>query len=155
MSPDSPASFEPFVPLGRLVELLGVPMGTLYRWCYDPDGKGFPYYRVGRHSKVRLSEVDAWLRKYAASPGVRDLTPRPHLLEGIAMPDCVREASQHTGNCVLHFWSNGSPEGNGKVTQFFKQLAARNPNANVIFTDSGPSAPRRGAAGPQARLAVP
>jgi len=131
MSPDTAADFEPLVPLSRLVELLGVPKKTLYTWC-SAGSKGFPYYRVGKHSRVPLSEIDAWLRQYAASPGVRDLTPRPRPLEGKRLPDRMPHAAQQAGNCTVDFRTNGSPSSNRRVTEIFGRLAQRNPNIRVI-----------------------
>jgi predicted DNA-binding transcriptional regulator AlpA len=66
-SEDIPDGFEPLVGIDVVVEKLGVPKKTIYQWCYQSRVTGFPYYRVGRWSKFRLSEIEQWLRKYRFS----------------------------------------------------------------------------------------
>ena len=54
---------EPLVGGRDVSEYLGVPETTLYQWRHK--GIGPRGYRVGRHTKYRLSEVDAWLERKA------------------------------------------------------------------------------------------
>jgi excisionase family DNA binding protein len=51
----------------ELAEYLGVPVATIYRWRYTRDGP--VGYRVGRHIRYRIADVERWLE------GQRD--PRP------------------------------------------------------------------------------
>lgn len=46
-----------------LAQFLRVPLGTVYRW--RQHGEGPRGYRVGRHVRYRLSEVEAWLERQA------------------------------------------------------------------------------------------
>ena len=43
----------------ELADYLSVPVGTIYRWRYARDGP--VGYRVGRHVRYRLSDVEHWL----------------------------------------------------------------------------------------------
>jgi excisionase family DNA binding protein len=45
--------------IAELADYLGVPVATIYRWRYTRDGP--VGYRVGRHVRYRLSDVDRWL----------------------------------------------------------------------------------------------
>lgn len=45
-------------------EHLGVARDTIYRWI---EAKRLPAYRVGRHWKLKLEEVDQWVREGGAS----------------------------------------------------------------------------------------
>lgn len=56
--------FEPLVDIQTLVNHLGIPRKTIYKWAYEHITTGFPFYKVGRHLKFRLSEVDCWLRTF-------------------------------------------------------------------------------------------
>ncbi|WP_420176990.1 helix-turn-helix transcriptional regulator [Luteococcus sp. OSA5] len=42
-----------------LARLLGVPVPTIYAWRYR--GEGPRGYKVGRHVRFRLAEVNTWL----------------------------------------------------------------------------------------------
>lgn len=42
-----------------LAELLGVPVATVRWWLHQ--GTGPAYYKLGRHPKFRLSDIDRWL----------------------------------------------------------------------------------------------
>ncbi len=45
----------------ELAEYLGVPLRTLYAWRYRGEGpKG---YKIGRHIRYRLDDVEAWLER--------------------------------------------------------------------------------------------
>ncbi len=46
---------------GELAAYLSVPLATIYRWRYH--GKGPVSYRVGRHVRYKLEEVEAWLER--------------------------------------------------------------------------------------------
>ena len=54
---------EPLISITDVSELLGVPVGTLYRWRYL--GEGPPGYRIGRHVRYRRSAVEAWIEQQA------------------------------------------------------------------------------------------
>lgn len=43
----------------ELAGLLGVPVATIYRWRSQHDGP--PGFRVGRHVRYRLDDVQEWL----------------------------------------------------------------------------------------------
>jgi len=53
--------------ISELAGYLGVPVATIYRWRYTHDG---PIgYRVGRHIRYRLTDVERWLERQ------RDIRP--------------------------------------------------------------------------------
>jgi Prophage CP4-57 regulatory protein (AlpA). len=56
--------FESLVGISVVVEKLGVPKKTVYKWCHEAHTSGFPYYRLGRWSKFRLSEIEQWMQKF-------------------------------------------------------------------------------------------
>ncbi|MBD3393966.1 MAG: helix-turn-helix domain-containing protein [Chitinivibrionales bacterium] len=61
--------FEPFVDIDTVRSLLGnIPKSSLYKWMSQ---RGFPYYKLGRHARFRLSEIDAWIRKYCGDARCR------------------------------------------------------------------------------------
>ncbi len=41
-----------------VAEQFGVPLKTVYQWNHA--GNGPPHYRIGRHVRYRVSEVEAW-----------------------------------------------------------------------------------------------
>ncbi len=43
----------------ELAAYLGVPVATIYRWRYTRDGP--VGYRVGRHVRYRLADIERWL----------------------------------------------------------------------------------------------
>lgn len=45
----------------ELAEYLGVPLRTLYAWRYR--GEGPRGYKIGRHIRYRLDDVEAWLER--------------------------------------------------------------------------------------------
>lgn len=47
--------------LQEVAEYLGVPPATLYQWRYR--GEGPSGYKVGRHVRYRVSDVEAWLEQ--------------------------------------------------------------------------------------------
>ena len=47
----------------ELAELIGVPLGTVYKWNYA--GGGPPMIKVGRHARYRPGDVDRWLEEKA------------------------------------------------------------------------------------------
>lgn len=51
---------EPLVSLVEVAAYLGLPPSTLHQWRYRGVG-----YRVGRHVRYRMSEVDRWLEAQA------------------------------------------------------------------------------------------
>lgn len=50
----------------ELAALLQVPLQTIYQWRYR--GGGPRGYRVGRHVRFRMSDVEAWLADRAEEP---------------------------------------------------------------------------------------
>ena len=71
MSKSSP-DFEPLVGMDKLREYLGgIPKKTVYKWTFESNINGFPFYKVGKHLRFRLSEVSNWLKKYRSSSGVK------------------------------------------------------------------------------------
>lgn len=49
----------------EVADWLGVPRGTIYQWRTRGDGpRG---YRVGKHVRYRLSDVQSWLEEHADS----------------------------------------------------------------------------------------
>lgn len=43
----------------EVADYVGVPVATVYRW--NTNGTGPRRYRVGKHVRYRLSDVDTWL----------------------------------------------------------------------------------------------
>jgi excisionase family DNA binding protein len=50
---------EPWVSVDQVAEHLGVVKDSVYRWI---ETKGLPAHRIGRLWKLKLSEVDDWIR---------------------------------------------------------------------------------------------
>lgn len=50
---------DPLFSPAELAEYLDVPVATLYAWRYH--GEGPPGFRVGRHVRYRLTDVEQWL----------------------------------------------------------------------------------------------
>lgn len=48
---------------------LGIRRETLYRWI---DRRALPAFRLGRHWKFKLTEVDAWVRAGGAEGDASD-----------------------------------------------------------------------------------
>ncbi len=63
---------EPWVSVDDVVKHLGVARDSVYRWI---ERKGLPAHKVGRIWKVKLSEVDAWVREGGADAGDEPETP--------------------------------------------------------------------------------
>ena len=57
--PDSDDQPDRLLSIRELGEYLGVPVATIYRWRYTRDGP--VGYRVGRHVRYRISDVERWL----------------------------------------------------------------------------------------------
>ena len=51
-----------------LAEYLGVPLKTVYRWRYR--GEGPASYRVGRHVRYKLEDVEVWLQSRREQDGL-------------------------------------------------------------------------------------
>jgi excisionase family DNA binding protein len=51
----------------ELAEVLGVSVDTIYDW--NSKGSGPRRFRVGRHVRFRLTDVDEWLERHAADGG--------------------------------------------------------------------------------------
>lgn len=49
-----------------IAEYLGVPVSAVYGWRYK--GTGPKGYKVGKHVRFRLSDVQAWLDERADQP---------------------------------------------------------------------------------------
>jgi excisionase family DNA binding protein len=54
--------------LEQIADELQVPLRTLY--AQRSKGGGVPGYRIGKHVRVRRSELDAWLKRQADAPKV-------------------------------------------------------------------------------------
>lgn len=69
------ASFvaEGFISPEALAELLGIPIRTIYSW--RSRGLGPPPYRIGKHVRFRLEDVDRWLETRADRPKDPAATP--------------------------------------------------------------------------------
>lgn len=55
---------QPWVSVEDVARHLGVSHDTVYRWI---EGKGLPAHKVGRLWKVKLADVDEWVRSGGAS----------------------------------------------------------------------------------------
>jgi len=53
-----------WVSVTDVAEHLGISRDTIYRWI---ETKGLPAYRVGRHWKLKLEDVDRWVRQGGAN----------------------------------------------------------------------------------------
>lgn len=60
-------SSEPWVSLQEVAKHLGVAKDSVYRWI---DHKGLPAHKIGRLWKLKITEVDDWVRSGGA--GVHD-----------------------------------------------------------------------------------
>jgi excisionase family DNA binding protein len=61
---DGPVDVERLLRPEDLAEYLGIPIGTLYQWRYRGEGpRGF---RVGRHVRYRMADVQTWLEARAS-----------------------------------------------------------------------------------------
>jgi len=63
---------EPLLSANNLAEMLGVPLGTIYRWNHRGDGP-VPLH-IGRHVRYRLQDVERWIDEQA----VRGFGPVGH-----------------------------------------------------------------------------
>ena len=68
MQHNAKSSPEMLLTTEQLAAYLGVPVATVYGWRHR--GSGPPGYRVGRFSRYRVSDVEAWIeeRKLGAAP---------------------------------------------------------------------------------------
>jgi len=62
---------EPLLSIQDLCVWLNISRKTIYVWT-SQHHNGFPFFKVGKHLRFRASEVEAWLRKYHGSAGVRE-----------------------------------------------------------------------------------
>ena len=67
------ASEEGWVDISDVAAHLSVGKDSIYRWV---DSKDFPAHRVGRLLRVRLSEVDEWVRAGGGSDSGTQRTGR-------------------------------------------------------------------------------
>lgn len=63
----SAVQMEPLVSMQDLADTFGVPLLTVRRW--RKYGKGPKGYRIGKHVKFRMSEVEAWLQAQREDEG--------------------------------------------------------------------------------------
>ena len=68
-APNLAAPPEPWVSVDHTASHLGIRKETLYRWI---EGRALPAFRLGRHWKFKLSEVDAWVRAGGAARTAAD-----------------------------------------------------------------------------------
>jgi excisionase family DNA binding protein len=52
-------SVERLLSRNEAAHLLGVPAKSLAAWAYT--GRGPAYYRVGKHSRYRMADLEQWL----------------------------------------------------------------------------------------------
>jgi excisionase family DNA binding protein len=64
---------EPWVSVDDLAHHLGVTKDSVYRWI---ERKGLPARKIGKLWKFKLSEVDDWVRRGAASQATPDRDDR-------------------------------------------------------------------------------
>lgn len=55
---------EPWVSVDDVAAHIGVAKDSVYRWI---EGKGLPAHRIGKLWKLKLSEVDDWVRSHGSS----------------------------------------------------------------------------------------
>ncbi len=55
----APRLAEPLLTTAEVSTYLQVPVATIHQWRHR--GEGPPAYKVGRHLRWRLADVDAWL----------------------------------------------------------------------------------------------
>lgn len=48
----------------EVAEYLGIPVSTLYQWRYR--GTAPPAAKLGKHTRYRRSDVDAWVAEHVA-----------------------------------------------------------------------------------------
>ena len=73
--PPSFQGYEPFVDIGEVEKFLRVERKTLYKWTSESRNNSFPFYKIGRCLKFRLSQIDRWANKYLSSEGVKEFLP--------------------------------------------------------------------------------
>jgi excisionase family DNA binding protein len=59
---EPPSRRERLMSPGEVARFLGVPLHTLYRWRSRGDGP--PGYRLGRHLRYRVDDVERWLEDH-------------------------------------------------------------------------------------------
>jgi excisionase family DNA binding protein len=59
---DRPSGREPLMSPHEVASYLGVPLRTVYRW--RTHGEGPRGYRVGRHVRYRIDDVERWLEHH-------------------------------------------------------------------------------------------
>jgi len=62
---------ERWVDIEEVAAHLGVNRDSVYRWI---ETKGFPAHRVGRLFRLKLSEVDEWVKHGAGRKGTKNGT---------------------------------------------------------------------------------
>lgn len=61
---DLPLNAEPWVSVDDIALHLGVAKDSVYRWI---ENKGLPAHKMGRLWKLKVSEVDEWVRQGGAA----------------------------------------------------------------------------------------
>lgn len=56
---------EQFLTTEQVAEYLGVPAPSVRQWQYR--GKGPRSYKIGRHRRYRMSDVDTWVEQQASA----------------------------------------------------------------------------------------
>jgi excisionase family DNA binding protein len=57
-----PSGIEPLMSPGEVARFLGLPLRTIYRW--RSRGEGPRGYRVGRHVRYRVRDIEHWLERH-------------------------------------------------------------------------------------------
>ena len=58
------SALAPLLTIAEVSAYLGIPVQTLYTW--RTEGKGPKAYKVGKHLRFRLEDLNAWLDEQAA-----------------------------------------------------------------------------------------
>jgi excisionase family DNA binding protein len=64
---------EPWSSVDDVAKHLGVAQDSIYRWI---DARGLPPLKIDRLWKVKLSEVDIWVREGCADAGEKAINKR-------------------------------------------------------------------------------
>ena len=55
---------EKYVDIETVMDYLDTKKKTIYKWVYESRITGFPYYKIGRYLRFKLSEIEFWIQKY-------------------------------------------------------------------------------------------
>ncbi len=72
-NPHEVSQGESLLTTSEIAQLFRVPTATVYAW--RARGFGPPGFRVGRHTRYRRADVEAWIREQAHSEAEAAATP--------------------------------------------------------------------------------